>query len=136
MSSISGQYKIHRHSQEITSDPNGSVRRNEKHIKDVINVPSAPSTEFTCGVTPASAEAAVRAAPSPRNRGKCTSNAASENLHKVFNRGLAPFNSFKSITTNDSDSTAWSKSQGLMNRNQLVNNTTPNHNYQQVNCNR
>ena len=113
MSSISGQYKIHRHCQEISSDSNCSVRRNENPIKDVINVPSAHSTEFPCGVTPAIAEAAVRAAPSPSNPSKCASNAALDNPHKVFNRGLAPFNSFKSLTTNNGDCSAWRKSQVL-----------------------
>ena len=135
MSSGSGQYKIHRHCQEMSSASNGSVRRNEKHVKDVTNVPPTHSTEFTCGITPAIAEAAVRAAPSPSNISKCRANTTVENPHKVFNRGLAPFNSFKSMTTNDGDGTAWRKSQVLTNRNQMNNTTIPSHNYQQVNCN-
>ena len=131
MSSISGQYKIHRHFQEIPIDANYGIRRYENLNKDGINVPITYATEFTRGVTPASAEAAVRAAPSPsmHNGGRVDSSV--ESRHNCFNRGSVPFNSFKPTPSNNADYPAWQQSQ-VMSRQQMANNTPQNHSYHPV----
>ena len=68
MSSIPDQQKIHRHSREhpIEHHMNDGIHEKQLRYQDDILLSSVPnSAEFPCGVTPASVEAAVRAAPSP-----------------------------------------------------------------------
>lgn len=141
MSSISDPHKIHRHSQEHTIEHNviGGIPEKQFIYQDGILVSPAPdSADFASGVTPASVEAAVRAAPSPnipqRSRGRtsCRGSWGSsvEVNHPIgsprpsYKGGLTPFSSFKSVPTNEADYQAWRKSQTTK-RNQRMSSTAP-----------
>ena len=143
MSSIPDQHKIHRHSREHPIEHHMSDGIHEKQLRyqDDILVSSAPnSAEFSCGVTPASVEAAVRAAPSPiiphksRNRTFSRSSWASGIEHNVphgsprpsYKGVLTPFSAFKSVPTNEADYQVWRKSQSSR-RNQRSNSSTSIH---------
>ena len=141
MSSISDPHKIHRHSQEHSVEHNviGGIPEKQFIYQDGILVSPAPnSTDYKCGVTPASVEAAVRAAPSPnipqRIRGRTSSRGSwgsnMEVNHPIgsprpsYKGGLTPFSSFKSVPTNEADYQAWRKSQTTK-RNQRISSTAP-----------
>ena len=149
MSSISGQHKIHRQYQDISSGLSLIEKKIEKpNLTDLTTFSTANSGEFACGVTPASVEAAVRAAPSPsipekfkgfpstRSSWACGRECSTTlgNPHQSLKGGLAPFNSFKlNTTTGGEDYLAWRKSHVSAKKNQSHGTTFPSHNYQQVN---
>ena len=148
MSSISGQHKIHRQYQDISSGSSHIERKIENpNSTDLTAFSSASAVDFARGVTPASVEAAVRAAPSPsipdkfkgfpstRSSWACGRECSTTfgNPHQSLKGGLAPFNSFKSNTTTGDDYLAWRKSHASSKKNQAHSTTVPNHNYQQVN---
>ena len=112
MSSISDQHKIHRHSQEHSLEHNFSGGMHERpviHHDGMIVASTSTSVQFPCGVSPASVEAAVRAAPSPsiphKSRGRTSTktswgsgNETSSSLGsppQPYKGGLTPFSSFK-----------------------------------------
>ena len=144
MSSISDQHKIHRHSQEHSIEHNFGGIMHEKpvlHHDGIIVASTSNSIQFPCGVSPASVEAAVRAAPSPsiphKSRGRSSTKTSwgsgaetSSSLgspHQSYKGGLTPFSSFKSVPTNEADYQQWRKSQSSSRRNQRSSSTTPIH---------
>ena len=144
MSSISDQHKIHRHSQEHSLEHNFSGGMHERpviHHDGMIVASTSTSVQFPCGVSPASVEAAVRAAPSPsiphKSRGRTSTktswgsgNETSSSLgspHQPYKGGLTPFSSFKSVPTNEADYQQWRKSQSSSRRSQRPSSTASNH---------
>ena len=149
MSSISGQHKIHRHRQEVSKGSSNMLRINSDTLSanDVTAVSSPDSIDFARGVTPATAEAAVRAAPSPRisptkcKKSSCNRNSigftrkynpALEIPSQVNKRGLAPFNTFGPLPTTNTDSSTWRKSQFSSKKNQTPASITSKLDYHQV----
>ena len=139
MSSISDQHKIHRHSQEhlMEHGMNGGQYERQYPYHDDILVSSNPnSVNFPGGVTPASVEAAVRAAPSPvlphRPRGRTPSkmgwgskpeHSPNRSPRSSYKGGLTPFSSFKSVPTSEAKYQEWRKSH-LPKRNQRSTSST------------
>ena len=139
MSSISDQHKIHRRSQEhpMEHSINGGLYERQHPYHDDICVSSSPnSVNFPCGVTPASVEAAVRAAPSPilphKTRGRAPSKMSwvtkpdygpNRSPRSPFKGGLAPFSALKSVPTNEAKYQEWRKSH-LPKKNQRLNSST------------
>lgn len=137
---MSGQHKIHRHRQEVLNHQR-SVGNDNTFSNDVneSHLPSTAAISFTCGVSPAIAAAAVRAAPSPNHHlNKLTASIqfeAASQQRRSDPAALAPFSSFNSITKNNDNNVAvMHQSQTMTSAAIMSNNVSmyANQNYQQV----
>ena len=121
LSSISGQYQIHRHRQKVLHNNQRKSKTDHNCDNDVNHSrpPSVTAVSLASGVSPAIAAAAVRAAPSPTNL-----NQRFGYQRMADHPALKPFNSFDSITKNEDNVTVMHQPQTGTNAASMSNNVS------------